>query len=359
MVFFPSVNSVKASLDPNGSRYWIGSASDKIKDEAAHIKHAIQDETAAIVKPHHKVELYSAEYYKYCTIGGIFACGPTHAAVTPLDLAKVRIQVNAGLYKGTMDAWKTIVRTEGAGAILTGFGATLLGYSLQGAGKYGFYEFFKQNYSLAIGEEAATKYKTGVYLIASASAELIADVLLCPWEAIKVRTQTTMPPYASNLFSGFTKFVASDGFAGLYAGLVPLWARQIPYTMVKFATFENIVAMIYSYLPKKKEEMSLASQTGVSFLGGYLAGIFCAVVSHPADVMVSKINASKQEGEAVGAAISRIYSQIGFAGLWGGLGTRIVMVGTLTGLQWLLYDSFKAYVGLPTTGSAAPPKESA
>lgn len=30
------------------------------------------------------------------------------------------------------------------------------------------------------------------------------------------------------------------------------------------------------------------------------------------------------------------------------------MSGTLTAPQWLIYDSFKVYAGLPTTGSAAP-----
>ena len=49
-------------------------------------------------------------------------------------------------------------------------------------------------------------------------------------------------------------------------------------------------------------------------------------------------------------AVSRIYNQIGFKGLWNGLPVRILMIGTLTGCQWLLYDSFKVYVGLPTSG---------
>ena len=34
-----------------------------------------------------------------------------------------------------------------------------------------------------------------------------------------------------------------------------------------------------------------------------------------------------------------------------GLPLRIVMIGTLTGLQWGIYDAFKVSVGLPTTGS--------
>jgi len=32
--------------------------------------------------------------------------------------------------------------------------------------------------------------------------------------------------------------------------------------------------------------------------------------------------------------MNRIYQRIGFAGLWNGLPVRIVMIGTLTGLQW-------------------------
>jgi solute carrier family 25 (mitochondrial phosphate transporter), member 3 len=37
-------------------------------------------------------------------------------------------------------------------------------------------------------------------------------------------------------------------------------------------------------------------------------------------------------------------------GLWGlftrGLPLRILMIGTLTGTQWVIYDSFKVMVGL-------------
>lgn len=41
-------------------------------------------------------------------------------------------------------------------------------------------------------------------------------------------------------------------------------------------------------------------------------------------------------GESAMAAVSRIYGKIGFSGLWNGLPVRIVMLGTLTGFQWLM-----------------------
>jgi len=236
---------------------------------------------------------------------------------------------------------------EGLRGVFFGWSPTFVGYSLQGAGKYGFYETFKHVYG---DNMFPNTNRTLVHLGASASAEFIADLALCPLEAIKVRMQTTLPPYAHTLREGFRKIVAEEGFAGLYKGLYPLWARQIPYTMTKFATFEEAVSMIYRTMGKPKEEYSGLAQTGVSFAGGYLAGILCAIVSHPADVMVSKLNADRKAGEGAGSAVSRIYGKIGFGGLWNGLPVRIVMLGTLTGFQWLIYDSFKVFLGLPTTG---------
>jgi len=67
--------------------------------------------------------------------------------------------------------------------------------------------------------------------------------------------------------------------------------------------------------------------------------------------MVSKLNSVKSEG-STGDAVKKIYAEIGFNGLWRGLGTRIIMIGTLTGLQWYIYDSFKTAVGLQTSGGS-------
>ncbi|KAI9852351.1 MAG: hypothetical protein M1824_002012 [Vezdaea acicularis] len=297
--------------------------------------------------PKRKIELFSGTYFGACALGGVIACGPTHTAITPLDLVKTRRQVDPKIYTGNFSAWRSIYRAEGVRGVFFGWTPTFVGYSFQGAGKYGFYEVFKYLY----GEQMFPNVnKNFIYLGASASAEFLADLALCPFEAIKVRMQTTLPPYANTMREGWSKIVAKEGVSGLYKGLYPLWARQIPYTMCKFATFEAVVVQIYKTLGKPKESYNTLQQTGVSFLGGYIAGIACAIVSHPADVMVSKLNAERQAGEGAGAAIGRIYGKIGFPGLWNGLSTRIIMLGTLTGFQWLIYDSFKVALGLPTTG---------
>jgi solute carrier family 25 phosphate transporter 3 len=154
---------------------------------------------------------------------------------------------------------------------------------------------------------------------------------------------------------GFPIIMKNEGWNGFYKGIVPLWSRQVPYTMVKFGAFENIVKAFYSNVfTKPKSEYSKSTQLMITFMSGYLSGIFCAVVSHPADTMVSILN-KKSGNEPTGQKVKQIYSEIGFKGLWNGLGTRILMVGTLTGLQWWIYDTYKVACGLQTTGSTAAP----
>ncbi|CAL5371546.1 unnamed protein product [Camellia sinensis] len=296
-----------------------------------------------------KVQLYSPQYYAACTVGGILSCGLTHMAVTPLDLVKCNMQIDPSKYKSISSGFGVLLKEQGVKGFFRGWVPTLLGYSAQGACKFGFYEFFKKYYSDIAGPEYAVKYKTLIYLAGSASAEVIADVALCPFEAVKVRVQT-QPGFARGLSDGFPKFIKSEGTLGLYKGIVPLWGRQIPYTMMKFASFETIVEMLYKYaIPKPKSECSKPLQLGVSFAGGYVAGVFCAIVSHPADNLVSFLNNAK--GATVGDAVKKF-------GLWGlftrGLPIRIVMIGTLTGAQWGIYDAFKVFVGLPTTGGVVP-----
>lgn len=298
------------------------------------------------------IKMFSKEYFAACTVGGMLCCGLTHAAVTPLDVVKCNMQIDHAKFPNLGAGFKVILQEQGFKGLFKGFNPALLGYSAQGACKYGFYEYFKKKYSDLAGAQASKDYKTLIYLSASASAEFIADIALCPFEAVKVRVQTN-PSYARGLSDGLPKMIQAEGAASLYKGLVPLWGRQIPYTMMKFGTFENTVEALYKYVvPRPKNECSSGEQLGISFVGGYIAGVACAIVSHPADNLVSFLNNAK------GATVKQAIDTMGLKALaTRGLGVRILMVGTLTGAQWGIYDSWKVFCGLPTTGGPAPVEE--
>ena len=135
---------------------------------------------------------HDAGYYAKCMVGGALACGLTHAAIVPLDVMKCKKQIDSTFSKGFLDG---IGKVKTNGHLTLGWAPTLVGYSLQGMGKFGFYEIFKDVFKNVVGDENAEKYRKLGWSVASGSAEVIADLLLCPWEAVKLKIQLSRPGF--------------------------------------------------------------------------------------------------------------------------------------------------------------------
>jgi len=293
---------------------------------------------------------HTAFYYFKCMIAGVLSCGVTHTAICPLDVVKCNMQTNPQKFKGLIQGLKMLTAEEGANAIWKGWLPTAIGYSMQGFCKFGFYEIFKDYYSNLAGKDNYYVYRDLIYLGASASAEFTADVALCPMEMVKVKVQTSLPGTFPTAFKPALAAMQANKAETRFpfGSVVPLWSRQIPYTMAKFYFFEKTVEMFYKVVfTNPKDTYSKATQLGITFASGYLAGIICAVVSHPADSMVSQLGKPANKGKSLGT----IAKEVGFYKLaTAGLGTRIIMIGTLTGMQWWIYDTFKTICGMGTTG---------
>lgn len=123
-------------------------------------------------------------------------------------------------------------KEQGLRGFYRGWAPTFVGYSAQGAFKYGLYEYFKKYYSDIAGPEYATKYKTLIYLAGSASSELIADVALCPFEAVKVRVQT-QPGFARGLADGLPKLVRTEGVSGYAYHVIIIVNLNLPIVLVR------------------------------------------------------------------------------------------------------------------------------
>lgn len=339
----PSIDNLKNSPSPfkgmYSSQYTVGDKTDDgLVLPSGRIIAAC---SAAPLVPGDSCAYGSNKYFALCGLGGILSCGLTHTMVTPLDLVKCRLQVNPTKYKNVFTGFKVTVADEGMRGLGRGWAPTFFGYSAQGLCKFGFYEYFKHLYSDMIGEENSYLYRTSLYLAASASAEFIADIALSPMESIKVKIQTT-PGFANTLREAAPKMYKEEGMNAFFKSVVPLWMRQIPYTMMKFACFERTVELLYKHVvPKPRADCTKGEQLIVTFAAGYIAGVFCAIVSHPADTVVSKLNQEK------GLSAIQVTKKIGFVGLWKGLMPRIVMIGTLTALQWFIYDFVKVTLALP------------
>ncbi|KAM9878045.1 Mitochondrial phosphate carrier protein 1 [Verticillium dahliae] len=284
------------------------------------------------------------DLYARFALAGAIGCSVTHGALTPVDVVKTRIQLDPATYnRGMIGSFKQVIQNEGPLALLTGFGPTFAGYFLQGSLKFGGYEFFKQQSINLLGYETASNNRTAVYLASAAAGEFFADIALCPLEATRIRL-VSEPTYANGLIGGFTKMAKQEGLGAFYAGFGPILFKQIPYTMAKFVVYEKVAEAIFRAYPK--ETLSSGQQTQVNLASGLIAGLAAAVVSQPADTMLSKINKTKgAPGQGTVSRLIQIAGELGVRGSFAGLPTRLFMVGTLTAGQFALYGDIKAALG--------------
>lgn len=260
------------------------------------------------------------------------------------------MQVNPHQYPSIRSGLEFLWKTDGVRGLFRGLGATALAYACQTGTKYGAYEVFKDKFSTVAGHDNAERFKGLIYVVSAGLAEACADVLMCPFEQLKIKIQTssgqTFP--RSTVAGLWTMMQNPRKYHFPFGSLTPLFLRQIPSTIVNFFIFENTVDTIYTHaLRGKRDEYSLQTQLGVTLLAGYVAGACSAVVSHPADTVVSLLSLPENRGKSM----HQLVREVGLRKLTTvGLGPRILMTGGIVGYQWYAYDIFKTAMGLGTSG---------
>lgn len=134
--------------------------------------------------------------------------------------------------------------------------------------------------------------------------------------------------------------------------------------MAKFVVYEKVSELVYQQIDKSKTSDRMA--TVINLGSGLMAGFAAAIISQPADTMLSKINKTKGlPGEGTTSRLIKIAKELGIRGSYTGIGARLFMVGTLTGMifpnrhiktityakilikagQFAIYGDIKKYLG--------------
>merc|ERR1740129_2698487 len=112
--------------------------------------------------------------------------------------------------------------------------------------------------------------------------------------------------------------------------------------MAKFAVQGSTAETIYNSLGATPDKPPAIGNLGVSLASGVVAGVAAAIISHPADTLLSKINKKGAGGEGgMFKRLGNIAKEEGFLRLCTvGLPARWVMIGTLTAGQFGIFDAF-------------------
>src|SRR6056300_598751 len=128
---------------------------------------------------------------------------------------------------------------------------------------------------------------TQPYLAAAICAGALASIILCPMEETRIKLVTDNS-FAKGLLDGLPKLWNEEGFlAPFQRGIMPMLAKQVPYTMGKQVSFDIFAGILYgtllglTFLPKNG--IALEVEVGAAFL----ASIVACLASHPGDVLLT------------------------------------------------------------------------
>merc|ERR1711865_927964 len=118
--------------------------------------------------------------------------------------------------------------------------------------------------------------------------------------------------------------------------------------MAKFAVQGVAQKNIYALSGiEDPEALGAGSKLSIALTSGVIAGVAAAIVSHPADTLLSLVNKEGAGGEGtIMVRLMRIAKEMGFKKLmFTGLAARCVMIGTLTAGQFAIFDTVMEALG--------------
>lgn len=162
------------------------------------------------------------------------------AVANPTDLVKVRLQADGKStavkrhYSGALNAYATIVRQEGIGALWTGLGPNMARNALINAAELASYDQFKQMF---LGLPGFTD-NVYTHLLAGLGAGIFAVCIGSPVDVVKSRMMGDST-YRSTI-DCFAKTFKNDGLAAFYKGFIANFCRVGSWNVIMFLTLEQV-----------------------------------------------------------------------------------------------------------------------
>ncbi|KAI8556832.1 hypothetical protein RHMOL_Rhmol05G0286000 [Rhododendron molle] len=166
----------------------------------------------------------------------------------PTDLVKVRLQAEGKLppgvprrYSGALNAYSTIVRQEGVGALWTGIGPNVARNAIINAAELASYDQVKETILKIPGftDNVVTQLLSGL------GAGFFAVCIGSPVDVVKSRMMGDSSAY-KNTLDCFVKTLKNDGPLAFYKGFIPNFGRLGSWNVIMFLTLEQAKKFVRS-----------------------------------------------------------------------------------------------------------------
>ena len=266
-------------------------------------------------------------------LSGAICCSGAHLILTPIDVAKTKIQTNPERYPGVISALKTVAKEEGFGTFFNGWEPTFLGFFVNGGLGYSTIEYFRRTFIEMAGPNAGA-LEIPIILGSALISACLGSFTLAPFESVRIRA-VAQPDYADNIVGVLKRIVAEEGAGSLFSAVPAFLPKEILFICTKFLIFDLSTDYLYETYPAANEDLKLSLL--ISLVGGTLGGVGAAIVSNPADATISEMKKSKSDINAIGA-FQALLERGGIPLLFRGLGLRMFFYALIVSIQFLVYD---------------------
>ena len=169
-------------------------------------------------------------------------------------------------------------------------------------------------------------------------ARSFTGAVLIPVTVIKTRYESGIFSYKS-IPHAIRHTYAIDGAKGLVCGLAP--------TLVRDAPFSGLYYMFYTQLKTIVPSPSRSAPSPVlTFLCGLTSGLLASFVTHPADVIKTKMQLYPKQFPNIFSTFFIIVNEKGFTGLFSGLLPRMIRRTLVASMSWTVYEQIMVNFGL-------------
>ncbi|XP_012271572.1 solute carrier family 25 member 38-B isoform X2 [Orussus abietinus] len=256
----------------------------------------------------------------------------------PLDLVKTRLQSRVNVHigptkNGTLSIIAQIVRNERVFGLWRGMTPSITRV-VPGVGLY-FSSLHWLKHTLYLEEPLTSLQAVSLGL----AARTMSGVLLIPITVVKTRFESGVYKYNS-VGEALHLIYKYEGLRGLASGLIP--------TLLRDAPFSGLYLMFYTRLKRTvATDFPRSNGTATTHFGcGILAGILASVVTHPADVVKTKMQLYPSEFKRVSTAFVMVYKKYGLFGYFKGIVPRMLRRTLMSAMAWTVYEEITRNMGL-------------
>ncbi|KAE9614504.1 putative mitochondrial carrier domain-containing protein [Lupinus albus] len=286
------------------------------------------------------------------TVGGAaqLICGH------PFDTIKVKLQSQPAplpgqppKFSGAIDAVKQTIAAEGAGGLYKGMGAPLATVAAFNAVLF----TVRGQMETLLRSHPGAPLTVNQQFVCGAGAGLAVSFLACPTELIKCRLQAQSALAGTGTASIGVKYggpldvarhvLRSEGGAkGLFKGLIPTMAREIPGNAIMFGVYEATKQMLAG-----GTDTSGLGRGSLIVAGGLAGGSFWFLV-YPTDVVKSVLQVDDYKNPRFSGSLDafrKIKASEGFKGLYKGFGPAMGRSVPANAACFLAYEMTRSALG--------------